>query len=134
VYGDGIGLLTAGRCRAPDFLVDIAKIIEVLFFPEKIGVIRGDGVDKIHEFPGIFTDAGQVITDGFDAGGPQSLGDPGLEKLLFPVMEVDAALLVDDIAELIELSFRNVHRRSKSIPFLKICPLGLFPNLQLKST
>jgi len=40
-----------------------------MIFPEKVGVVRGYGIDKIHELSGIVFYAGEVGADGIDASG-----------------------------------------------------------------
>jgi hypothetical protein len=105
--------------------VALIQGFKVVAFPEKKGVIRGDGIQKMDEFPLVGFQDTEVFFNALDACFTEALGKPGTQELLLPIVQVDAAFMVNQVTEPLELFGCDIHRSPSTVlNYLEIhlCP------------
>ena len=78
---------------------------KVLAFAEEAGEVGAQGIDEVGEFPAVIKGEPQVIDGAGDGTHAHAFGDAGLDQFPLAVVQIDAAVAVDDGGDLLKLGF-----------------------------
>ena len=86
------------------------QIGEVIGLAEEAGEIGAEGIDEFGEVLALLMaqDMIEVFLDGPEVGMAQELGQAGTDEFFLAIVEVDAAVLVDDIADALEVALLEI--------------------------